>query len=69
MPNLWNAMPSMPNLVELNLGSNKIRDAGAEKIAAAVPGIPNLRLWPKTVVVALGSILHCEAMGSFFQCR
>ena len=35
-------MPSMPNLVTLVLFSNQIGDAGAEKIAAAMPNMPKL---------------------------
>ena len=42
-PNLRIVMPSMPILVQLDVRCNKIGDAGAEKIAAALPNMPNLK--------------------------
>ena len=34
---------SMPHLQELRFSSNQIGDAGAEKIAVALPSMPNLK--------------------------
>ena len=36
------AMPSMPNLVNLDLSFNKMGDAGAEEVAGAMPSMPKL---------------------------